>query len=168
MPGGIVTAQMPAPAAEVFALLHDYDRRLEWDTLLKEARLTQGHTRAQKGATSLCVGKPLFGLIGMETRYIAFREPDMAAVVLINRPPFFDAFSASIKHRDNAHGSTAEYTFQFRARPACLRRLLERVMLRALKRETAKRLRALSDHLEKQAAQNEAGNKHGAGPGSSA
>lgn len=49
MPGAIVQQQMPVASEEVFILLHDYDRRLEWDTLLKEARLTRGHTKASKG-----------------------------------------------------------------------------------------------------------------------
>ena len=37
---------MPVSAAEVFTLLHDYSRRLEWDTLLADARLTRQHTQA--------------------------------------------------------------------------------------------------------------------------
>ena len=39
MLGATIQRQMPVKSAEVFALLHDYDRRLEWDTLLKEALL---------------------------------------------------------------------------------------------------------------------------------
>lgn len=144
MPGGIVKQQMPARSAEVFRLLHDYDRRLQWDTLLRKAYLTSEHEAACKGATSCCVGKPCFGLIAMHTRYIAFDEPKMAAVKLINRPLFFESFSASIKHENNELGSTAEYTFQFRARPKWLRRFIEPVMLKALKRETEARLNALS------------------------
>jgi len=147
MPGAIIEIQMPVDSSRVFALLHDYDRRLAWDTLLKEARLTRGHTKACKGATSLCRGKPVFGLIGMETCYIAFQESKMAAVKLINHVPFFDSFSASIKHRDNDEGSVAQYAFQFRAKPVCLRPLLEPIMLRMLKTETTKRLEALAAYL---------------------
>lgn len=84
----------------------------------------------------------------METTYIAFQEPDMAAVKLINPVPFFETFSASIKHRDNENGSIAEYTFQFRAKPKWPRPLLEPIMLKLLKAETAKRLKALSVYLE--------------------
>ena len=91
---------MPCPSAVVFELLHDYDRRLEWDTLLREARLTRGHKVAEKGATSLCVGKPFFGLIGIETRYLTFVPGSIAAVEMINRPPFFEHFAASIRHED--------------------------------------------------------------------
>lgn len=79
MPTTSLRQPMPRSSAEVFLLLHDYSRRLEWDTLLREARLTQGHSAAGKGATSLCVGKPLFGLVGIETRYVTFEPGRVAA-----------------------------------------------------------------------------------------
>ena len=102
MPSATVSHPMPRSSAVVFALLHDYDRRLEWDTLLREARLTRGHTAAAKGATSLCVGKPPVGWIGIETRYLTFVPGSIAAGEMINRPPFFEHFAASIRHEDSA------------------------------------------------------------------
>ncbi|MFK7851565.1 MAG: hypothetical protein AB8D78_11355, partial [Akkermansiaceae bacterium] len=89
MQSATVSQQMPVDSSAVFNLLHDYDRRLEWDTLLKEARLTRGHEKAGKGATSLCVGKPMFGIFGIETRYLTFKEGEIAAVTLVNSPPLF-------------------------------------------------------------------------------
>jgi len=147
MPSATVSQQMPCPSAEVFGLLHDYSRRLEWDTLLREARLTQGHAVAAKGATSLCVGKPLFGWVGIETRYVTFSPGAIAAVEMINRPPFFASFAASIRHLDNAGGSLATYKFRFTARPRALGWLLEPVMARFLRYETRKRLQALAEFL---------------------
>lgn len=142
-----IQRQMPVVSDEVFALLHDYDRRLEWDTLLKAARLTRGCTKAEQGATSLCVGKPMLGLVGMETRYVTFNPGVVAAVKLVNRPPFFSEFAATIRHEDNAEGSTATYQFRFAAKPRWLLWLLEPIMLKMLKRETAKRLEALAEFL---------------------
>jgi hypothetical protein len=150
MPSATVQQQMPVASAKVFALLHDYSRRLEWDTLLCEARLTRGHQQAGPGATSLCVGKPWFGLIGIETRYITFKPGEIAAVEMINRPPFFDSFAASIRHQDNELGSIAVYKLQFTARPHCLRWLLHPIMLPQLRRETHKRLQALASFLDRQ------------------
>jgi hypothetical protein len=147
MPSATVQQQMPAASAEVFALLHDYSRRLEWDPLLKKACLTGGHTQAALGATSLCVGKPYFGLIGIETRYITFKPGELAAVQMINRPPFFGHFAASIRHQDNEHGSIAVYKLQFTARPRFLRWLLHPIMLPQLRSETHKRLQALASFL---------------------
>jgi hypothetical protein len=147
MRGATVERQMPVSAAEVFTLLHDYSRRLEWDTLLVDARLTGGHKKAQKGATSICTGKPLFGLIGIETRYVSFRDGELAAVEMINRPPLFAAFSASIRHADNPDGSLITYKFRFAAKPRVLRWLLEPIMLHELRKETGKRLDALGAFL---------------------
>ena len=140
---------MPCSAEKVFALLHDYSRRLEWDTLLKEARLTRGHTIAEKGATSLCVGKPFGGIIGIETRYLTFTPGVVAAVEMINSPPFFSHFAASIRHQDTGEGSIATYRFQFSARPRWLRWLLHPLMRIFLAYETKKRLHALAEFLRK-------------------
>ena len=113
MPNVKVTHQMPVESGQVFSLLHDYDRRLQWDTLLKEARLTGGCEVAEKDATAICVGKPLFGIFQMETQYVTFKPGEVAAVKLINKPPFFESFSASIRHRELPVGSELTYTLNF-------------------------------------------------------
>jgi hypothetical protein len=148
MPTAAVTETMPCSSVIVFDLLHDYSRRLEWDTLLKDARFTRGHTEAATGATTLCVGRPLFGIIGIETVYLTFTRGVVAAVNMINHPPFFHSFAASIRHEETSSGSSLTYKFTFRARPRWLRWLLEPIMLIVLRHETRQRLRALSKHLE--------------------
>jgi hypothetical protein len=148
MPTTFITQQMPCGRAEVFALLHDYHRRLVWDALLSSAALTQGHLRVGLGAASLCVGKPWLGRIGIETEYVTWREGELAAVRMINQPPFFGSFAASIRHEDQPEGSTATYRLTFRAKPVLLRWLLEPVMLLVLRMETRKRLKALAAFLQ--------------------
>lgn len=147
MPSGTVTCKMSCSSELVFELLHDYSRRLEWDTLLSEARLTRGCTAAAKGATSLCVSKSRFGRIGIETRYVTFSPHSIAAVEMINQPPWFESFAASIRHSDAADGSEITYKFHFTAKPRVLRWLLEPLMAFFLRRETERRLRALSAFL---------------------
>lgn len=147
MPGATISEQMPVSGEKVFQLLHDYDRRLEWDTLLRKAELTRGCARAEQGATSLCVGRPFFGIFGLETRYVTYQEGKIAAVEMINHPPLFGEFAASIRHENNDAGSIATYKFRFTARPRILRWFLEPLILRALKAETAKRLSALAQYL---------------------
>ncbi len=139
---------MPCSSVAVFDLLHDYSRRLEWDTLLRDARFTRGHTVAATGATTLCVGRPFFGIIGIETIYLTFNRGVVAAVEMVNRPPFFETFAASIRHQDMPDGSSITYKFKFRARPRLLRWILEPFMLIVLRYETRRRLRALSKYLE--------------------
>ena len=147
MPAASIMQEMPCSSAEVFALLHDYSRRLEWDTLLREARLTRGCTIAQKGATSLCIGKHLGGCIGIETKYLTFKPGEVAAVEMINDTPFFEHFAASIRHTETPTGSLATYRFQFTARPRYLRWILHPVMRYVLQWETRKRLKALAQFL---------------------
>ena len=144
MPHGSVTVDVPAPRAAVFQLLHDYDRRLEWDTLLRDARLCPGWSEAQLHATSVCTGRWYLGGIALKTEYISFKPPSVAAVKMLNRPPFFEAFAATIRHRDTAGGgSSVEYIYHFTARPRWLRWLLHPVMAAVFRWETRKRLQSL-------------------------
>ncbi|HKA90038.1 MAG TPA: SRPBCC family protein [Haliangiales bacterium] len=148
MPHGEVSEVIPASSAAVFDLLHDYGRRLEWDTLLQAAYLDDGFTQAGKGATSVCVGRRSLGGLALKTVYVSFDPPTVAAVKMVNSPPFFAAWAASIRHADLAPGrSRITYRFQFTARPRFLRWLLEPIMGRLFRWETKKRLRALRDHF---------------------
>ncbi|MBK7601429.1 MAG: SRPBCC family protein [Acidobacteria bacterium] len=144
MPRGSVTATIPATSAEVFRLLHDYSRRLEWDTLLQNARLCDDLTEAGLHATSVCTGRWYLGGIALKTEYVSFNAPHVAAVKMLNRPPFFETFAATIRHHDLGDGSSSvEYKYNFTARPRWLRWLLHPVMGCLFRWETRKRLGAL-------------------------
>ena len=56
MPRESVSVVIDAPCEAVFDLIHDYSRRLTWDTMLSEARLLGGATAAGIGVRTLCVG----------------------------------------------------------------------------------------------------------------
>src|SRR6185437_15973379 len=117
MPHGTVSDVIPAPAADVFRLLHDYDRRLEWDTLLQAAYLTDSSQEAGLGAVSVCKGRSHLGGIALKTVYVSFNPPHVAAVKMTNCPPFFQSFAACIRHRDlSPTSSSIEYKFSFTAR----------------------------------------------------
>jgi len=134
----------PASSTDVFRLLHDYDRRLEWDTLLQSATLTDGWTKAQLHATSICRGRWCLGGIALKTEYLSFRPHDVAAVKMVNRPLFFQTFAATIRHRDLMDGSSQiEYLYNFTARPWYLQWMLHPIMAKVLRLETKKRLEAL-------------------------
>jgi hypothetical protein len=69
-------------------------------------------------------------------------------VKLVNSPPFFGAWAASIRHEDVAPGqSRITYTYHFTARPRALRWALEPIMARLFHWETKKRLLALREHF---------------------
>lgn len=136
---------------DVFDLLHDYGRRLEWDTLLRKACLLDGAAQAGAGVRSLCAGKWATGGISMVTEYVSFQRGEVAAVKLVNRPPFFKTFAATIRHTPiDASSSQITYIYNFNAKPAWLAWLLEPLMNRRLRKETKKRLAALKAFLEKE------------------
>ena len=129
MPHGSVTDVIPAAADDVFHLLHDYDRRLEWDTLLRAAYLLDNCHEAGLGVKSVCAGKWRLGGIALTTEYISFSPPNVAAVRMVNRPPFFESFAATIRHGAMSDGSSSiEYKYNFTARPAWLRFVLHPLM----------------------------------------
>lgn len=143
-----VSEIIPASCEAVFDLVHDYQRRLDWDTLLREAYLTGDATAAGKGVTAICVGRRALGGFAIETRYVSFDRPHVAAVEMINRPPLFGRWAASIRHvAVDARSSKITYTWSFEAKPRALRWLFEPVMARVFRWETRKRLRALRDHF---------------------
>jgi hypothetical protein len=153
MPRGEVSEIIAAPSAEVFDLVHDYSRRLQWDTLLRAAYLDDGFTQAGKGVTSVCIGRRSLGSLALKTVYVSFERPVVAAVKLVNSPWFFATWAASIRHAELSPGqSRVTYTYQFTARPRLLRWLLEPVMSLVFRWETKKRLLALRDHFSKLAA----------------
>ncbi|MFO0636090.1 MAG: hypothetical protein U0168_24905 [Nannocystaceae bacterium] len=87
---------MPADCDAVFELVHDYDRRLSWDTLLRRAYVQGGVAR--RGAIAVCSGRWAVGGLTMRTRYVSFRPGVVAAVELVGRTPLFERWAASIRH----------------------------------------------------------------------
>lgn len=144
MAHGEVSEIIPASCEAVFDLVHDYGRRLEWDTLLQAAYLADGFTAVGLGAATVCVGRRSLGGMALKTVYVSFQRPSVAAVKMVNKPPFFQTWAASIRHEAiDQHSSRITYKFHFTARPRFLRFILEPVMQQLFLWETRKRLRAL-------------------------
>ena len=149
MPTAEIREVIPASAEAVFALVHDYTRRLEWDTLLREAYLEPEFTEAGRGAISVCRGKLILGGFALRTQYVSFEKGRVAAVKLLNQPPFFDTFAASIRHVEiDAHHSEVIYKVNFTAKPYRLRPILHPLMRVVLVWETRKRLKALKKFFQ--------------------
>src|SRR5258705_6630986 len=144
MPHSEISELIPAPSSAVFDLLHDYTRRLEWDTLLQAAYLDDGASVAAKGVTAVCVGRKSLGSIALKTVYVTFERPTLAAVRMVNAPLFFQSWAASIRHENiSARESRLSYKFTFTTRPSFLRFLLDPIMKALFVWETRRRLRAL-------------------------
>lgn len=143
----VVRQEVPAGVDETFELIHDYPQRLAWDTLLRSA-YTVGDVAPGEGVEAVCSARWRLGGLSFRTRYVTFRRPQLAAVVLVNRPVLFATWAASIRHRElTADRSEVVYTLTFTCRPRALSRLVEPVALGAFRWETRRRLRALAAYL---------------------
>jgi hypothetical protein len=143
----VVSEVMPADCDAVFDLVHDYGRRLQWDTLLREA-FVEGGQPAGKGEVAVCSGRWVLGGLRLRTIYVSFTRGEVAAVKMLNRPPLFDRWAASIRHRPiGEQRSEIVYTYNFAARPRWLAFVLEPVLAVVFRWETRRRLRALRGAL---------------------
>jgi|SRR6187399_1096354 len=149
MPRHSHSIEIGASCEAVFDAIHDYERRLEWDSMLSRASLLGGATAAKVGVRSLCVGTWKGGLLALETEYVRFERGKVAAVKLTNRPPFFAKFAATIKHTALGQGrSRMTYIYSFRARPIFLAPIFEPIMKVMLSREVRGRVEALRAFVE--------------------
>ena len=112
MPRGSYSVEIEASCDAVFDVVHDYERRLAWDSMLREARLVGGAKAAGMGVRSVCVGTWKGAFQALETEYIQFERGRVAAVKLTNHPAFFRNFAATIKHDAlGAHRSRVTYIY---------------------------------------------------------
>jgi hypothetical protein len=130
-----------ADRASLFALTQDYGRRLSWDPFLKEARLLGGAVRPARGVRAWCAA---WHGLGMETAYVNFVPPQVAAVRMTRGPAVLASFAGSWRFEDAGSGLTrVVFRYRLEARPGWLRPLLERVLVAVFARDTRLRLRAL-------------------------
>lgn len=149
MPRGSAEIEVNASCEAVFDVLHDYGVRLQWDTLLSDARLLDA-TAAAKGVRSLCTGNWRGAFLPIETEYISFIRGEVAAVRLTNQPFLFEHFAATIRHTALGEGrSRVAYTYSFRSRPQRLAAVIEPMVDKLVARETRLRLAALRDFVER-------------------
>src|SRR6266542_3143651 len=119
MPTFEAAIDIRAGADALFDLTQDYDRRLDWDPFLKEARLIGGAAAPALGVRAWCVARS--GL-GMETEYVSFQRPHVAAVKMTRGPALFGSFAGSWRFKTVAPDTTrVVFRYHVTARPAWLR-----------------------------------------------
>ena len=149
MPVASVTVEIEAQIDEVFDLIHDYARRLEWDPFLREAKLLGSATAAGRGVASRCVARRGLGGRAMETVYVSFDRPGVAAVTMKRGPFFLAKFAASIRQEAISSSRTrVTYRYLFTCRPRWLAPLIDPIVQSVFHRETSGRLAALKRFLE--------------------
>ncbi len=153
MPSARMLIEITAASDEIFDLVHDYEKRLTWDSFLREACLLDGAECAAVGVRSRCTARWLAGGAAMETEYVTFQRPDVAAVSMTNGPWFMKSFAASIRHQQVTDDVVrVTYTYNFKAIGGLMSRVIEPVVNWFLRRETTQRLTALKEHMERSSA----------------
>jgi ribosome-associated toxin RatA of RatAB toxin-antitoxin module len=135
----------------VFALTQDYSARLKWDPFLREAVLLNGATEPRVGVHAWCVAR---SGIGMETEYVSFTPPRIAAVKMTRGPKILETFGGAWEFTPIDGGRTkVVFRYQLRARPRWLAWLIEPVARLWFSRETRLRVVALARALAGRVAQ---------------
>jgi ribosome-associated toxin RatA of RatAB toxin-antitoxin module len=139
------SAVVEAPPGEVFDLTQDYLRRLTWDPFLREAVLTNGATAPAVGVRAWCVSR---SGIGMETEYVSFNRPRVAAVKMTRGPRLLESFAGAWEFEPVGDGKTrVTFRYHLRARPRLLAWVLEPLARLWFARETRLRVVALRKAL---------------------
>ncbi|GAA5508901.1 SRPBCC family protein [Novipirellula caenicola] len=149
MPATSVEINIGADSAVIFDLIHDYSCRLEWDPFLREATLLNGARRADVGVVSRCVARNAVGGLAMDTEYISFLRPSVAAVSMTRAPFFLRNFAASIRQKQiESNVVRVTYRYYFEAKPRFLAFIIKPIVDFVIRRETQIRLAALKFYLE--------------------
>jgi hypothetical protein len=132
-------------AEAVFALTQDYGRRTSWDPFLREARLLGGAEEAGVGVRAWCVSR---SGIGMETEYVVYEPPRIAAVRMTRGPWLLASFGGAWELVPlDPYRTEVRFRYQLRVRPRWLSWLLEPLVRRWFSRETRLRVLALQKML---------------------
>ena len=146
---GSAAIDIQAAPDAVFDLVHDYDRRLDWDPFLRKAHLLNDARVADIGVESRCVARRAVGGLAMDTVYVSFTRPSVAAVKMTRGPFFLRSFAASLRQESLGRETTrVTYRYNFRSRPRWLAFLVEPIVGWVFHRETSRRLIALKQFLE--------------------
>jgi hypothetical protein len=131
------SVSIEAAPALIFDYTQDYHNRLEWDTFLMEARLLGHAAQAGKGVKAWCVAK---NGIGMETEYVSFNRPSVAAIKMTKGPCMFRNFVASWTFRqinDETTSVTFLYSFSLRFPFNLFAFFIKRILQRNVKKRLA-------------------------------
>jgi hypothetical protein len=139
--------EMPAGDTVVFDAFHYHRWRLRWDSLVSGVQVDDGAACPSVGAITENTGRGLLRALSMQTRFVSYGRPRLAAASMVGRHFPFTRWAASMHHRPAAQGrSTLVYTYTFEVAPR-LRWCLEPVVQWFFDRETRKRFARLQRYL---------------------
>lgn len=134
--------------AWLFALTQNYSRRTQWDPFLQSAELMDGAKEAGIGVKAWCVGQ---SGMGMETEYVSYSPPRVAAVKMTRGPWLLERFAGSWRFEEVKSNCTrVQFTYNLHARPRWLSWLLTPVVGWLFSMDMRRRLASLKKVVETQ------------------
>lgn len=138
------TIVIKCSSTAAFDYTQDYGKRLQWDTFLKKAELTDGATEAGKGIKAYCVAR---NELGMVTEYVSFNRPRVTAIKMTSGPYMFRSFMGSWTFKELTASSTEiHFLYSFSLRFPF--NLAAPFIKRNLQNNVQQRLNDLKHHLE--------------------
>jgi len=135
-----------APRRWLFDLMQSYERRLEWDEFLSEAKLVGGAQQAAVGVRAYCVDK---SGRGMETEYVSFQPPKKVAVRMTSGPWMFHSFAGSWGYEEiDASSTRVVFRYHVEGRPRWLAPIADPALRRIFGRDMRARLSSAKSRLE--------------------
>ena len=144
---------MPAPAHVVFDAFHYHQWKHQWDSLVRRTQVEGDAPCPRVGAVSSNAGAGLLRGLSMQTEFVSYDRPRLAAATMRGRSFPFARWAASMRHIPAGEGrSTLVYTYTLETAPAAARWLMEPVVDFVFLRATRKRFRRftawLADHAD--------------------
>jgi hypothetical protein len=143
---------MPAHESVVFDAFHYHFWRSRWDSLVSATHVIGGAACPYVGAITQNAGGGALRGLSMQTQFISFDRPNLAAAAMVKQSFPFTRWAASMRHRaTGTNQSVLIYTYTFEAGPPILRRLLEPVVKFAFDWQTTRRFLRLQQFLKQHA-----------------
>lgn len=145
---------MPANEAVVFDAFHYHHWRVRWDSLVSSTRVQGGAPCPYVGAVTENEGRGLLRALAMQTRFVSFDRPHVAAAAMLGRSFPFTRWAASMQHRAaGPKRSLLIYTYTFECGPPALRWLMEPAVRCIFNWQTHRRFARLQRFLEEHASE---------------
>lgn len=149
--------EMPAAAEVVFDAFHYHHWRRRWDSLVHATHVLDGAPCPYVGAITDNAGGGLLRPLAMQTQFISYDRPRVAAAAMRGRSFPFARWAASMRHRPLAPGASMMiYTYSFETQPVALRWLLDPVTQLVFDWQTRKRFERMRRFLAAHAGEVEA------------
>jgi hypothetical protein len=151
---------MPASEAVVFDAFHYHHWRARWDSLVSATHVLGGAPCPFVGAITHNAGAGALRGLSMQTQFISYDRPRVAAASMLGKSFPFTRWAASMRHHAvGPHQSMMVYTYSFEVAPYSLRWIIRPFVEWIFYWQTSRRFARLREFLEHHADEVEAWQK---------